>query len=60
MDDLRRLRDADSGRDALADEATHQRLLKGFRSEEEAGHRRRLLFGDDRIEPSRTGRFRDD
>lgn len=60
MDDLRRLRDAGSDRDQLADQATHQRLLKGFRSEEEAGHRRRLLFGDDRIERSRPESSRDD
>jgi hypothetical protein len=50
MEDLWRLRSAVIDTDDLADQATYQRLLKGFRREEEDGHRRRLLFGDDHLE----------
>lgn len=50
MEDLWRIRSAVLDLDDLADEATYQRLLKGFRREEEEGHRRRLLFGDDHLE----------
>jgi hypothetical protein len=50
MEDLWRIRSAVVDLDDLADEATYQRLLKGFRREEEEGHRRRLLFGDDHLE----------
>jgi hypothetical protein len=53
MEDLWRLRGAVLDRDELADQATYRRLLKGFRAEEEEAHRRRLLFGDDRIDPVR-------
>lgn len=55
MEDLWRLRGAVLDRDELADQATYQRLLKGFRAEEEEKHRRRLLFGDDHIEPIPRG-----
>jgi hypothetical protein len=50
MEDLWRLRGAVLDTDDLADQATYQRLLKGFRREEEDGHRRRLLYGDDHLE----------
>jgi len=50
MEDLWRIRGAVLDTDDLADQATYQRLLRGFRAEEEAGHRRRLLYGDDRLE----------
>ncbi len=50
MEDLWRLRNAVLDTDDLADQATYQRLLKGFRREEEDGHRRRLLYGDDHLE----------
>jgi hypothetical protein len=53
MEDLWRLRGAVLDRDELADQATYQRLLRGFRAEEEEAHRRRLLYGDDRIDPVR-------
>jgi hypothetical protein len=59
MEDLWRLRGAVLDRDELADQATYQRLLKGFRAEEEEAHRRRLLFGDDRIDPVREQPSRD-
>ncbi|NJC88007.1 MAG: hypothetical protein FIB02_05660 [Desulfuromonas sp.] len=36
--------------DELADQATHQRLLRGFRREEEEYNRSHLLYGDDHIE----------
>ncbi|TLM64266.1 MAG: hypothetical protein FDZ69_11915 [Deltaproteobacteria bacterium] len=50
MEDLRRIRNAADEFDGLAKEAAYQRLLKGFRREEEEGHRRRLLFGDAHLE----------
>ena len=50
MDDLWRIRCAVIDTDDLADQATYQRLIRGFRREEEEGHRRRLLYGDDHIE----------
>jgi hypothetical protein len=50
MEDLWRLRSAVLDTDDLADQATYQRLLKGFRREEEEGHRRRLLYGDDQLD----------
>lgn len=50
MEELWRIRSAVIDTDELADQATYQRLLKGFRREEEDGHRRRLLFGDDHLE----------
>jgi len=50
MEELWRIRGAVLDTDDLADQATYQRLLRGFRAEEEAGHRRRLLYGDERIE----------
>ena len=50
MEELWRIRGAVLDTDDLADQATYQRLLRGFRAEEEAGHRRRLLYGDDRLQ----------
>jgi hypothetical protein len=50
MEDLWRLRSAVLDTDDLAEQATYQRLLKGFRREEEEGHRRRLLYGDDQLD----------
>jgi len=47
MEDLWRIRGAVLDTDELADQATYQRLLRGFRAEEESGHRRRLLFGEE-------------
>ena len=50
MEDLWRIRCAVLDSDDLAAQATYQRLLKRFRREEEEGHRRRLLYGDDHLE----------
>lgn len=50
MEDLWRIRGAVVDTDALADQATLQRLLRGFRREEEEYNRRHLLYGDDHIE----------
>lgn len=50
MEDHRRNRGAVFDTDELADQATYQRLLKGFRREEEEYHRSHLLYGDDHIE----------
>jgi hypothetical protein len=50
MEDLWRIRCAVLDTDDLAAQAAYQRLLKGFRREEEEGHRRRLLYGDDHLE----------
>ncbi len=50
MEDLWRIRSAIMNTDDLADQATYQRLLRGFRREEEENHRRHLLYGDDHIE----------
>ena len=50
MEELWRIRCAVIDTDDLADQATYQRLLKGFRREEEEGHRRRLLYGEDHLE----------
>jgi len=50
MEELWRIRGTVLDTDDLADQAAYQRLLRGFRAEEEAGHRRRLLYGDDRLE----------
>jgi hypothetical protein len=60
MEELRRNRGAVLDTDDLADQATYQRLLRGFRAEEEAGHRRRLLYGDDRLERPADKLPRDD
>ena len=49
MEELWRIRGTVLDTDDLADQAAYQRLLRGFRAEEEAGHRRRLLYGDDRF-----------
>lgn len=51
MEELWRIRGAVLDTDDLVDQVTYQRLLSGFRAEEEAGHRRRLLYGDDRFAP---------
>jgi hypothetical protein len=50
MEDLWRIRGAVIDTDDLADQATYQRLLKGFRQEEEESHRRHLLYGDEHLE----------
>ncbi|MHB8709557.1 MAG: hypothetical protein ACYC9I_11830 [Desulfuromonadales bacterium] len=50
MEDLWRIRGAVCDTDEMADQATYQRLLKGFRREEEEYHRSHLLYGDDHIE----------
>lgn len=50
MEDLWRIRRAVIDTDDLADQATYQRLLKGFRREEEEYHRNHLLYGDDHID----------
>lgn len=50
MEDLWRLRGAVIDTDDLADQATYQRLLKGFRREEQEYHRNHLLYGDDHLE----------
>jgi len=47
MEDLWRIRGAVIDTDDLADQATYQRLLRGFRAEEEHGHRSRLLYGEE-------------
>ena len=52
MDDLWHVRCAVVDTDDSAYQATHQRLLRVFRREEEEGHRRRLLYGDAHIERS--------
>ena len=52
MEDLWRIRSAMLDTDDLADQATYQRFLRRFRCEEEEEHRRRLLYGDDQIEPA--------
>lgn len=60
MEDLWRIQRAVLDPDDLADQATYQRLLRGFRAEEEAGHRRRLLYGDQRIDRPAEADPRDD
>lgn len=50
MEDLWRIRSAVIDTDELADQATYQRLLKGFRREEQKYHRDHLLYGDDHLE----------
>lgn len=50
MGNLWRIRGALFDTDELADQATYQRLLKGFRREEEEYHRSHLLYGDDHLE----------
>lgn len=47
MEELWRIRGAVLDTDELADQATYQRLLRGFRAEEEKAHRRRLLYGEE-------------
>lgn len=49
MEDLWRLRSAVIDREELADQATYYRLLREFRAQEQDDHRRRLLYGDDRL-----------
>lgn len=50
MADDRHNRQAACDIDHAADQVTLQRLLKGFRREEEEYHRNHLLYGDDHIE----------
>jgi len=47
MEELWRIRGAVIDTDELADQATYQRLLRGFRAEEANDHQRRLLYGED-------------
>lgn len=50
MEDHQRNRHEAGGIDRLAAQVTHQRLIKGFRREEEEYNRSHLLYGDDHIE----------
>jgi len=54
MEDLWRVRKSAVDRKDLADLAEYHKFLERFRSEEEAGHRRELLYGEARI--SRSGK----
>lgn len=50
MEDSRQIRCATSDTDELVKQVAHQRLIKGFRREEEEYNRSHLLYGDDHIE----------
>lgn len=50
MEEFKRNRPATGGADNVAEQVAHQRLVKGFRREEEEYNRSHLLYGDDHIE----------
>jgi len=50
MEDSPRIRCATSDTDDLVKQVAHQRLIKGFRREEEEYNRSHLLYGNDHIE----------
>lgn len=50
MEDFQHTRHMSSETDERAKQVAHQRLIKGFRREEEEFNRSHLLYGDDHIE----------
>ena len=50
MENFQRTRHATSETDERAKQVAHQRLIKGFRRDEEEFNRSHLLYGDDHIE----------
>lgn len=51
MEDLWKLNNLDYRIDTVADRAEYNRMIKRFREEEERENRKRLLFGEDHIDP---------